>query len=176
MNMVFVLFVEGPDDRRFARSLFVPSIQIAYMDVRIQEYACNKLSMTNEYVKNIKNIDKWDYLFLADLDDGTCVTKKKEQLIRQYTHLESERILIVKHEVESWYLAGVDSDTREEFRIQVPRETSNVTKEAFNRIIPKRFQSRIDFMAEILNRYDIEAARRKNESLEYAMHKHFDRL
>ena len=154
----------------------MPIIQIAFVDVRIQEYSCDKLSKTNEYVKNIRNISQWDYLFLADLDDVACVTEKKKQLIRQYTHLESERILIVKHEVESWYLAGVDSDTREEFSIQVPRETSNVTKEDFNRMIPRRFESRIDFMAEILNRYDIEAARSKNESLEYAMHKHFDRF
>ena len=173
-RMVYVLFVEGPDDTRFARRIFVPKAQGLYLDVRIKEYSQERLAKTNAYIRSIKCADKWDYVFLADIDDFPCVTTRKGYLIGQYSNLESDRILVVRYEIESWYLAGVDAITGEEFRIQIPRDTSGTTKEDFNSQIPRRFESRTDFMTEILNRYNINEARSKNESLDYGMSKHFD--
>ena len=94
-------------------------------------------------------------------------------MIDRYGSLEIERILIVRREVESWYLAGLDSDSHEEFRLPTRRNTDGITKERFDGLIPSRFDSRTDFMVEILNRYDVEVARGRNESFDYAMGKYF---
>ena len=45
--------------------------------------------------------------------------------------------------------------------------TDELTKEDFNRLIPRRFDSRIDFMFEILKSFSIETAARRNNSFDF---------
>jgi hypothetical protein len=45
--------------------------------------------------------------------------------------------------------------------------TDDLTKEDFNRLIPKNYDSRIDFMFEILKYFSIDSARKKNHSFRF---------
>ena len=169
----FTLFVEGDDDQRFANSVLRPLLEPVCDYLEIYQYAQKRPSDVRRYIRSLDRIPDADYLFIADFDQGPCVTLRKSRLIDRYGSLEIERILIVRREVESWYLAGLDSDAYEEFRLPTLRNTDGITKERFDGLIPSRFDSRTDFMVEILNRYDVEAARGRNESFNYAMGKHF---
>ena len=111
-------------------------------------------------------------LFFADIDKFPCVTSRKDRIIAKFNNLEQGKILVVKPVIESWYLAGLDSDACRAFRIPQLNDTSGITEQVFNQRIPKKFKIRRDFMVEILKQYDIETARRKNESFAYATYKH----
>ena len=53
------------------------------------------------------------------------------------------------------------------YRLRYIHSTDNITKEKFDKLIPKRFASRIDFMSEMLKLFSIEEAKRKNKSFKY---------
>ena len=165
--------MEGDDDQRFANSILRPLLEPVFDYLEIYQYAQKRPSDVRRYIRSLDRIPDADYLFIADFDQGPCVTMRKSRLIDRYGSLEIERILIVRREIESWYLAGLDSDSHEEFRLPTRRNTDGITKEWFDDLKPSRFEDRVDFMEEILNRYDIETARGRNESFDYAMGKYF---
>lgn len=167
------LFVEGKDDIDFAEQILLPLAEHRYDYVDIYEYAQKTRSNTREFITTIVRADYWDYLFMADFDQGPCVTRRKDQLVSRYGNLEPDRILIVRREIESWYLAGLDRDSCAELGIPFLGDTDDVTKEQFDGMIPNSFDARTDFMVEILNRFSTETARGRNGSFDYAMGKHF---
>ena len=169
----FTLFVEGNDDQRFADSILRPLLEPVCDYLEIYRYAEKRPSDVRRYVISLDRTPNADYLFIADFDQGPCVTLRKSRLINRYGSLEPERILIVRREIESWYLAGLDPDSYEEFRLPTRRNTDGITKEQFDGLLPSRFEDRVDFMEEILNRYDVGTARVRNESFDYAMGKYF---
>ena len=169
----FTLFVEGDDDQRFANSILRPLLEPVCDYLEIYRYAQKRPSDVRRYIRSLDRIPDANYLFIADFDQGPCVTLKKSRLIDRYGSLEPEWILIVRREIESWYLAGLDADSCSELGIQFLRDTNDATKEGFDDLIPLRFEDRVDFMLEVLSKYDIETARGRNESFDYAMGKHF---
>ncbi|MHC4361138.1 MAG: hypothetical protein ACYSTN_10185, partial [Planctomycetota bacterium] len=76
-------------------------------------------------------------------------------------------VIVIVKEIESWYLAGLDSKNCKKLGIKVFRKTDNITKEQFDKLRPRKFNSRIDFMIEILKRFSMETAKRKNKSFDY---------
>ena len=50
-------------------------------------------------------------------------------------------------------------------------KTDEITKEKFNDMTPARFDSRIDYMREILKRFSVETGVAKNASFGYFMRK-----
>lgn len=54
-------------------------------------------------------------------------------------------------------------------KLKIPyfEKTNEITKEQFNKIKPKKFDSDIDFKSELLNYYCIEIAKKKNSSFNY---------
>ena len=168
-----VLFVEGKDDQLFAESILRPLAQSLFDHVEVYEYAEEKPTKVRGYINQIRFVHDWSYIFIADFDQGPCVTLRKSGLTRRYNGLETERIMIVRHEIESWYLGGLDSDSCDDLGIQYLRDTNDATKEQFDSLIPSRFEDRADFMLEVLGRYDIETARGRNGSFDYALGKYF---
>ena len=165
--------MEGDDDQRFANSILRPLLKPVCDYLEIYRYAQKRPSDVRRYIRSLDHIPDANYLFIADFDQGPCVTLRKSRLIERYGGLEPERILIVRTEIESWYMAGLDSDSYEEFRLPIRRNIDSITKEQFDGLVPARFEDRVDFMEEILNRYDIGAARGRNASFDYAMGKYF---
>jgi hypothetical protein len=81
--------------------------------------------------------------------------------------IQDQFIFLVIKEIESWYLAGLDRASSRSLKVRYLSNTDDVTKEKFNNSIPKRFDSRIDFMVEILNNFSIKTSMNKNTSFKY---------
>ena len=113
-----------------------------------------------------------DYYFLSDVNRSPCVTAKKQSLKNKYKpKIDENKIVIVVKEIESWYLSGVDDKTCNDLGVKPFQNTNAITKEHFNQLIPKNFDSRIDFMLEVLKRFNMETAKKKNKSFSYFMGK-----
>jgi len=113
-----------------------------------------------------------DYIFVADINSVPCVTELKQELTRSYKNLDEDRVVAVIKEIESWYLAGLDDTHAESLNLPKFTTTNDVTKEQFNPLIAKRFNSRIDFMQELLKRFSMTIAERKNSSFSYFVEKY----
>jgi hypothetical protein len=106
-----------------------------------------------------------EYLLLADINAHPCLRSKKEALLQMFTQLDDRRVVIVVREIESWYLAGLADNNP--LGVQVPANTSELTKERFNGTIPKHLDSRIDYMLEVLKLFDENTATGRNPSFHY---------
>lgn len=165
------LFVEGTDDERFFRSIIKPELERYYGWVKLQRYAQTSSQKTADLIANIPKIGA-DYILVADIDDCPCASVRKHKVKRKLTLLEDERIIVVKKEIESWYLAGLSNNSASALRIPPLPSTDGVDKERFDDLMPESFDSRIDFMTEILKKFSVEAAKQKNKSFEYFWEKH----
>jgi hypothetical protein len=70
-------------------------------------------------------------------------------------------------EIESWYYAGLTDETLQKFGLPALLSTDELTKEDFNALIPPSFDSRIDFMFEILKSFSPTTAARHNGSFKF---------
>ena len=172
VNILYI-FVEGDDDERFFKAIISPLFQSRYTSVEIFKYAQWKKDKVDAFLKSIVTL-QFDYIFAGDLDFSPHIMDKKHILKHKFTALDNERMIIVITEIESWYLAGLDFETTERFKIHYFENTDKITKEEFNLLYHNRFRSRIDFMTEVLKNYSIEAAKHKNESFKYFYHKYIN--
>ncbi|WP_369425531.1 hypothetical protein, partial [Methanothrix sp.] len=131
------------------------------------KYACEKRRTTVQFLKFLQ-MQGFEYIFVRDIDSAPSVEAKKEELTKNYEGLGKDRIAIVVMEIESWYLAGADERLFRKYGIASSRieHTDTMTKEDFNRLIPRRL-SRVVFMHEILRDYHAERARGTNRSFRY---------
>lgn len=163
------ILLEGNDDERFFLMVIKSIFEKTYDFVRPWQYAQEPERRIKNFLKSIKAMNS-DYFFLADINHLPCVTAKKNIVKRKYgATIDSDNIITVVKEIESWYLAGLDEKASKELGISTLSNTDNTIKEDFNNLIPKKFDSRIDFMAEILKRFSIATAKRKNKSFKYFM-------
>jgi hypothetical protein len=162
------LFVEGPDDSRFFKSVKINNLfKVVCNYVNIYEYSEKPDKNVNGYLKTIYQMNE-PFIFSADFNSNPCVSQKKESLLESYIRLNDEnRICLVVIEIESWYLAGLDDDACRKHKIRKRKFTDDITKEKFDSLIPRAYDSRNDFMIEILKDFSIETAKQKNKSFKY---------
>lgn len=169
-----IIFVEGSDDEVFFDKIVRSMFGKRYGSVRVQTYAAR----TKEYIRNfLKSINSknWnaDYIFVADINDAPCVTAKKQEIEDKFKGIDTNKIIVVKKEIESWYLALLDDNTCSKLGIPSYNTTDNITKEEFDRLIPKKFGgSRLSFMLEVITRASIDVAKQKNASFGYFISKY----
>ena len=164
------LLIEGDDDDRFFRRIVKPKFEEKYDNVILWKYSQQKSTKVDNFLKSIKAMGA-DYIYLADIDPEPCVTSKKKEIQNKFKNIDIDRIIVVIKEIESWYLAGLDSSECRRLLIRCLENTNDVTKEQFNTLIPKRFD-RIDFMLEVLKNFSIETAKEKNISFKYFLEKY----
>lgn len=113
------------------------------------------------------------YILLGDYDSSDiCITSKKNDLIKKFTSLNPDSIFIVKDEIESWFISGIDTDLDEFKEFTCPEDTEQVTKEIFNDMWHNsHFDSKIDFMIEISKSFDFNLAMKRNASFKYFIEK-----
>ena len=112
------------------------------------------------------------YIYVTDIDNSPCVTAKKQGTQNNLRNIDGDKTIVVIKEIESWYLAGLSDTECERFQMHTVSVTDTITKEQFNSLIPKKFNSRIDFMSEILKKFSIEIAKQKNRSFRYCIEKY----
>ncbi|HEX3001133.1 MAG TPA: hypothetical protein VHN82_02005 [Methanoregula sp.] len=166
MKKRLFIMVEGEDDVRFFGRLIKPLIAPRYDSVEIIPYACIKREKVNRFLKSVI-LMKNDYIFVADIDNERSVRDKKQILYYRFSEIDGGKIVIVIREIESWYYAGISGTLAQELGIPETGDTDDLTKEDFNARIPKKFDSRIDFMFEILKSFSLDAAAKKNTSFRF---------
>ncbi|PKG31893.1 hypothetical protein [Methanoregula sp.] len=166
MKKRLFIMVEGEDDVRFFGRLIKPLLLPSYHSVEIIPYACIKREKVNKFLKSVR-LMKNDYIFVADIDQERSVRDKKQILYYRFSEVDDRSIVIVIREIESWYLAGVPVETAQGLGIPDLASTDGITKEDFNTRIPPQFDSRIDFMFELMKSFSIETAVRRNASFRF---------
>jgi hypothetical protein len=164
--------VEGEDDIRFFGRIIKPLFVSRYDSVEIIPYASIKRTKVNNFLKSVRQMHS-DYIFVADIDTERSASDKKQILYYHFSNIEGSSIIVVIKEIESWYYAGLSRES--ELNLGVPdlSVTDELTKEDFNRLIPRKYDSRIDFMFEILKYFSIESARMKNHSFRFFVDRYY---
>ena len=168
---LFIL-IEGSDDGRFFDRIVKPIFEEKYDSVNILEHAQKPPKVTRTFINNINAMSSdylvADYVYVTDINNAPCITYRKQAKHRKLNILNKDRILVVVKEIESWYLAGLDEVCSRKCGVPFCPKTDDTTKEQFNRLIPKKFDSsRIVFLQEILKNFQVETAKQKNESFRY---------
>ena len=171
MKKRLFILVEGEDDIRFFGRIVKPLFTPRYDSVEIVPYACTKREKVSRFLRSIRKMNN-DYIFVADIDNEQSVRDKKQILYYRYSDVEGGNIVIVIMEIESWYLAGLPNGASHHLGLQAFSRTDTVTKEEFNRVIPSRFSSRIDFMFEILKFFSLDDAVKKNTSFSFFVNRY----
>jgi hypothetical protein len=166
MKRRLFIMVEGGDDVRFFGRIIKPLFSGRYESVEIIPYASIKREKINKFLKSIRMMNN-DYIFVSDIDVERSVRDKKQILYHWFASIDGNSIVIVIKEIESWYLAGIPPETARQMGMRPIPATDEVTKEDFNHLIPEMFDSRIDFMFEILKFFSLEHAQQKNRSFHF---------
>ena len=166
MKKRLFILVEGEDDVRFFGRIIKPLFISRYDSVEILPYACIKRVKMNNFIKSLVQMEN-DYIFVADIDRERSVSDKKQLLYHWYSDINGSNIVVVIMEIESWYYAGLPDEALQQFGLPSLQSTDELTKEGFNDLIPLSFDSRIDFMFEILKSFSPATAARHNSSFKF---------
>ena len=175
--MLKILFVwlEGPSDEQFFEGTLEPILSSRYVSIHKIPYAERSTTSINKKLHEVVRSNViLDYLWCADLDPDQypCVTEKKRAEISRHPLLRPDRIAVVAPEIEAWYLAGLDSEACEALGIPEYQNTDSITKEKFKQLLPNAYSSEIDFRTEVLKKFSLDTAMRKNESFSYFCKRH----
>ena len=166
MKKRLFILVEGEDDVRFFGRIIKPLVLSHYDSVEILPYASIKRLKVNNFLKSVAQMHN-DYIFIADIDTERSVRDKKQLLYNWFSNINGDSIVIVIMEIESWYYAGLPDDALQKFGLPSLPSTDGLTKEDFNALIPSTYDSRIDFMFEILKSFSPVTAARHNRSFKF---------
>jgi hypothetical protein len=161
------LFVEGLDDERFFQSVY----RDYFNDEKciIIKYAKKGKPEINNKIQSILSIcrkmSSSDYLFVHDSDGKGIEDRINECFLEYNSKLDTKKIFIVKHEIESWYYAGLSEEYSKQLKLKkYYLNTDNLTKEDFINKLPNKSQ-KDTIMKMILSKYSLELALSRNESL-----------
>lgn len=171
MDGCIYVFLEGDKDERFFAAVMKPVLGQRYAAVIPWQYARRSKDDVIRALRSVRE-GKAHYLFMRDIDTRPCVTAGKQDVLKTYgKRIDPAQVVVVVKEIESWYLAGLDDESRQEFGISPNRHrhTDDLTKEQFEGLMPAKFDSVIDFMNGVLDRFQIEVAKGRNRSFCYLM-------
>jgi len=168
---IIYILVEGEDDKKFIEKILKPKLKEKYNEVKIYLFANKRKDKINNLIKSIDSQGN-EYIYMTDINDSPCITEKKERIKRRLININKNRILVVIKEIESWIFAGLNKESFKKLKIKKVPKMSEITKEQFNALIPKRYTSRIDFILEIYKNYSINIAKNNNKSFKYFLDKY----
>lgn len=160
------VLIEGDDDEMFFSSIFKPLLEQRYAAVQLWKYAGEPKKEIKNLLRTLQSL-KTDYIFVSDCDYAPCVAVKRSKLLEKFPGIDGTKIFVVVREIESWFLAGIDASTAKSFRVKIPSNTEGIDKEQFEKLLPRKYSSKIDFMLEILKRFNLKVGRARNKSLDY---------
>jgi len=168
------IFVEGLNDEDFFKKIIIPLFGQTYDNIITIKYSQKLNKWKRNFLKSIISMNA-DYIYVSDINQEPCVTAKKQQIETQLGNINTNKIIIVIKEIESWYIALVTDKNSKSIGLEPSKMTDDMTKEEFNKLIPAKFDSRVDFMSEILkftSHPELSIAMQKNKSLKYFIEKY----
>ena len=164
------LFVEGFYDKKFVERILAPRLSERYAVVQIHEYAHTADETLRNHFKSLTRMPDTCFFILADYDMGPCLSSKRQDFRSRFEPLlQSEQILIVRQEIESWYLAGVPIENP--FKVPIPNNVETVSEQKFRDMFAtwcKRYRTNYAILRdEILEIYDWDLALQRSPSLLY---------
>jgi hypothetical protein len=169
----FAYFVEGVDDEDFFSHVGKPAKEGTYDYVSVHRYAHVPTPKVNAMLRGFRR-NGWDYLFVCDLNDSPCVSQKKATVIQRYPSLAPEEILVVKKEIESWYVGGLDEAAAAELSIEAWPATEGVSKEMLKARLGRRGLPMKVFLRRALAKFSSSLCAERNSSFRYFRSKHLN--
>ena len=163
-----LIFVEGPDDKRFFEKILRNRIERKYegFTYHIIKYQEKSDDVINNYINSYNEMNSEIFLF-RDFDSGPCISERKSE-IQNHFNLPDEKIFIVKHEIESWYLAGLNQQYLQRIGVtEAFNNTEDISKRRFNEIISGRTHLKL----EMLDNFKFRIAMSKNSTFRYVVEK-----
>ena len=159
------LFLEGNDDERFFDCVIRSLLVKKYGRVKTVQYARDSPKTTKRFLRSIRAMGD-EYILVKDINDAPCITVSKKKAVNKY-QADSGNIIVIVKEIESWYMCGLDDKCCKKLGIEGKIGDANLArKEHFDKMVPRGI-SRIEFMQQILEKYNIEIGEQKNKSLHY---------
>jgi len=168
------IFVEGQDDKLFFEKIILPIFNKKNITVSLRMYANDKHQEFAQFIRSIKQMNI-DYLLVTDKNsEKICITAKKENLQKCYENeVETDKIIVVVKEIESWYLSGLIEEHAKKLDLPILENTENVGKKKFDEYRRNcKLPNRKHLMKEILKYFSIETAKQKNVSFKYFANKY----
>ena len=167
-----VILIEGDDDKIFFERLIKAKFERRYYPVVLWKYQEKTPEVVDLYLRTEEKKGA-EYIFVADNDKVQCVSKRKAELQDKYDSIDDKnKILVVVKKIEGWYFAGLNEDACEELGLPPLESTDKIGKGILKKMKGARFRSDIALMQEALRHFDIETAKRKNNSLKYFVDKY----
>ena len=106
------IWVEGKRDKEFFDRVIKPGFERKYgrNRVHIRQYRQMEDEKVVGFTESFKARSD-DYICVADIDKAPCVSeRKREKQEEEFKNVDEDSIMIVRKEIESWDLAGLDED------------------------------------------------------------------
>lgn len=169
------ILIEGNDDERFFNHIIKPEFEKKYDYVQFFQYASQPSRKINNFIKSIIAMEA-DYIIAGDINHAPCVTHKKKTIkTNKFKNkiVDEGYIVVIIKEIESWYLAGLDAGALNKIEVSYGKKnTDTLTKEQFERLMPRKFISKIDFLQESLKYFKMETAKQQNRSFNFFTRKY----
>lgn len=163
--MPIVIFVEGSADERFVQRVIQPVIHANYDWFATYPYAEKKKATVDAYLRSLEAMEA-SVVFTGDQDEHPCYTRTKQGLRARFARLVDDSIVVVRREIEGWYLAGATARRAEALGV-AHLDPETVTKEMLTTAASARSVSRNDLMLELLDTYRLPTALKRSSSLAY---------
>src|ERR1051325_10751435 len=121
---VFV-FVEGPDDKRFAEAVIKPKLEDQGSTCVVLTYKCRAPRDVSKTIQSLLAQGK-RVLFLHDHDAAPCITARREATVEKYRGCSIRNVIVVQQAIEAGYVAGIDAAASRSLRLRPPQETSQI--------------------------------------------------
>lgn len=164
--MQLIFFVEGYRDelliKYVAEHVFEVNVKII-----IKKYANEKIDKIDKYLKFL-NKNSYRYFLLADFDSNShpCITNRKSSLSKKFKNLDPKYVIIVKEEIESWYLAGTVNVLKKKKNIKY-KGIEKISKEVFYKNFKPNNMTEIEFLTSLLQKFSIEEAKKQSVTFNY---------
>lgn len=171
-NRYLRIFVEGPSDKdlfeKKLKSVINKHFKASRFCIEFIEYKSLSRFGAEEInrilIMSRKYGDK--VIFTGDCAESHCITEAKDKLKKTYTEINNYPIFIVKQEIESWYLAGLDKRAQKELGLEYYSDTDKIKRSRFKKMVPDE-ESYSVFLNKILPRFKLAVASKQNSSFKY---------
>jgi len=163
-------FVEGLSDEIFIGNIIQRILP--EMKIKVIQYARKEKEKTISYLKSLNSMINSNcninYYFIADDDSLPPFPDEKiKRITKKYKSVKEQNIIIVKDEIENWYLAGITNKTSMKLNLSAIKDTNKITKEGFKKLLKNN--NWLDAYSEILLDYSLGRAKEKSRSFKYFM-------